>query len=243
MIYTCIEMRAARSKLGHLMLMDRSSLKHAGTIRLHEAWTVLCAGRDAPYRAEVTKDGIGSALAGASFVLEAVELAPGARANLRFRLAGSEACDLFGMELRGMNAIGLMEGDSRERIAALARACLDSGEVGVAEGAAVGPDGEEIAFEMILAPVRSDFGRLDRLLGAIHALDAEVVAPAARRCRLTAERRLGTRARRRARTAEPLPGFAEGAAPFGHAPLRTVDGGENKRSEPRSDHLKVVKDE
>lgn len=259
MCYALIEGEIVRLEMAQFLRVDRTGLKHPDTVKLHDVWSRLRAGRDAPYRAEVTAEAIGRPLAASTFVLESIGLGESGAADLRFRHVGSGIGDLFGMELRGMSALGLTEGGSRERLAALARACLADGEVGVAEGVAVGPNGEALAFEMILAPLRSDFGRMDRLLGAVVLLDGpapESALPTARRLRLTEARRISGDGVKGA--GAPLPGFAEGASAFAGkdaapkpdapkpappkpAVLKPIDG-DGKTDAPRKDHLKLVKD-
>lgn len=214
-------------------------MKHPGTVALHQFWTSLRAGRDAPYRAEVTAQSLGRALVSQVFILEA---APGA--EMRFRLSGTGLHDLFGMELRGMSALAVMDGESRARFADLAADVLDRGAVGVAEGVAAEAGVSPLAVEFVLTPLRSDFGRIDRLLGAVHVLDSEeAVAPAARRCRLHAAGLVGVASERR--RDEALPGFAEAQAGFsGQRPALSVAGGADtaRRGHRRRDHLRLVKD-
>ena len=229
----CSETKRHRGK-------PRVEMKHPGSEALYHFWSALRAGRSAPYKAEVTAQGLGRTLSAHVFMLEALT-----GGELRFRLGGSALHDLFGMELRGMSALSVMEGESRARFADLAQEVLASGVVGVLSGEAVAADGEAVGIEIVLAPLRSDFGRMDRLLGAVHTLDgARDIAPAARRCRLSEGSIRGHAAPEA--PAAALPGFAEAPAGFaGKKPELRVAGGAStpapRRGVRRRDHLRVVK--
>lgn len=219
-------------------------LKHLGSRQLFEYWSNLRADRAAPYKAEVTAQGIGRSLASNTFILE--NLGDG---NLRFRLAGSRLYDIFGLEVRGMSALSIMSDASRARFRALVDDAMQSVRVGVCRAAAVTPDGERIMLEMIFAPLRSDFGQMNRVLGAIHVLDMEdddlIRAP--RRCDITASSSLAFGAGAPEHEGA-LPGFADKPAGFTHdapPPLKSIDGGaagDNGKDPPRRGHLKLVDD-
>ncbi|WP_340110009.1 PAS domain-containing protein [Pikeienuella sp. HZG-20] len=227
--------------------MSRSTaieMKHAGSRALHTYWNTLRAGRAAPYKAEVTASGLGPELSDHVFILES--LGSGA---FRFRSAGAALYDIFGMEMRGMGAEATMEGESRRRFVGLAEQTLAAGDVGVARGDALG-DSPTLALEFILLPLLSDFGRADRLLGAVHVAPGdgapEEAVHAARRCRLRETGVISAAARPRRERAQPLPGFAEPAASFRHDRSAAQPSGAGAArmgaDARRRDHLKVVKD-
>lgn len=193
--------------------MDRTDMKHPGTKALLDAWTALRGERAAPFRAEVTDEALGPALAPHCFVVEAVG------GQLRIRTAGAAVSAIFAMDPRGMNASGLIA-DGAERVSALAAACLSAGDVGVASGQMSGAETEAAGFELILAPLRSDFGRVDRLLCALHV--AGEVSGGCARLRV-AETRMVAQTKPKAADG-PLPGFAEAAAPFAPAPKKASAG-------------------
>lgn len=219
-------------------------MKHPGTVALHEFWKDLRADREAPYKAEVTAQALGRALSDHVFIVEAV-----GETDLRIRLAGRETHTIFGIDLRGMNATAIMDGQSRARFTTLAAEALASGGVGLAQGALHGGLGDTSEVEIILAPLRNDFGRVDRLLGAAHVMNdagepIEMEA-AARRCRLRLTQVIGAAA---SKSRAPLPGFAEAPAGFLHQkPALTGLAGDGSsagsdRAARRRDHLKLVKD-
>lgn len=219
-------------------------LKHPGSRALFEYWSDLRAGRAAPYKAEVTAQGIGRTLASNTFILE--NLGDG---NLRFRLAGTRLYDIFGLEVRGMSALAIMNDASRTRFRALIADAMQSVRVGVCRAAAATPQGERIMLEMIFAPLRSDFDQMNRMLGAVHVLDVEdedlIRAP--RRCDILASSSLSFGVGAPAHEG-PLPGFADRPTGFTHdapPPLKSIDGGADPKTEtspPRRGHLKVVDD-
>lgn len=240
MVYTRCEMSEGCPGLKRMNWKSRIEMKHAGSRALHELWTKLRAGRDAPYKAEVSADRLGTALSAHMFVLESLS-----RGAFRIRQAGAALYDIFGMDLRGIGAEAIVEEASRARFLALADDALDRCGAGIAQGLMTGGAGE--SFEIVLLPLRSDFGRIDRLLGAVH-LQGESPEFAARRARLGAAGILGGVAPAPKR-AEPLPGFAEPSSAFGHkgverqgAPLESLTGGGASRARRRRDHLKLVKD-
>ena len=147
---------------------QRFEMKHSGKRQLFEYWNDLRGSRTAPYKSEVTARGIGRLLASNTFIME--NLGDG---NQRFRLAGSHLHDIFGLEVRGMSALTLMEPDFRQRFRALIEECLAGPVIGLLECVARTPEGAAVRLVIILAPLRSDFDQMNRMLGANHLLDAE----------------------------------------------------------------------
>lgn len=215
-------------------------MKHSGTRQLFEYWSDLRGGRAAPYKSEVTARGIGRTLASNTFILE--NLADGAR---RFRLAGSGLYDLFGLELRGMSAQSIMQQDSRARMQSLMDECLAAPAVCVFTCNAEAQGGASLPIEIVLAPLRSDFDQMNRILGAAHVLGDEhtSVESAPRRCLITNAKTFAFTGPSRFEVNAPLPGFAEPAADFDfqRPGFSAIEGGA-RTGERRRGHLKVVKD-
>lgn len=217
-------------------------LKHPGSRQLFDYWSDLRAGRAAPYKAEVTAQGIGRTLASNTFILE--NLGDG---NLRFRLAGSRLYDIFGLEVRGMSALAIMNDASRAKFRTLISDAMDGARVGVCLATANTPDGHSTMLELIFAPLRSDFDQMNRMLGAVHVLgdDEDELERAPRRCDILASSSLSFRTGTEHEGA--LPGFGERPAGFAHdapPPLQAIDGGASgaPNSPPRRGHLRVIKD-
>ena len=144
-----------------------------------------------------------------------------------------------------MSALSIIDGPDRARFQALVEDCLAGPNVGVMECIATTPEGSELRIEIILAPLRSDFDQMNRLLGAVHALDIAdgEVFTAPRRCRIAAARTFDFHGLAGFKVDSPLPGFAEEAEPFDfeRPELQTIEGGA-QRGERRRGHLKLVKD-
>lgn len=229
-----------RSKMSHNDPVAGFEMKHSGTRQLFEYWSDLRGGRSAPYKSEVTARGIGRTLASNTFILE--NLADGAR---RFRLAGSRLHDIFGLELRGMSAQAIMQQESRSRMQSLMDDCLAAPTVCVFTCSAEIQGGDALPIEIILAPLRSDFDQMNRILGAAHVLGEEnaTVETSPRRCQIIKARTFSFTDSGRYEVSAPLPGFAEPAADFDfqRPELSAIEGGA-RTGERRRGHLKVVKD-
>ena len=217
-------------------------MKHPGTRRLFEYWTELTGARPAPYRSEVTAQGLGRGFATYAFVLE--NLGEG---NIRFRVAGSGLRDIFGLELRGMSALSIFREEDRPRFRALVEAALERPCVGLAECLAATPAGNPRDVELILAPLRSDFDEMNRVLGGFHVIGDPISEPTLRRCVI--ESACTLRLERDAEEIDgPLAGFADEEAAFagrGEPRLKAIDGGRrwsagSAGSERRGGHLRVV---
>lgn len=151
----CVDFSQARLKHSTDML-------HAQTRSLFSYWDRLRAGRPVPFRAEIDPRDM-ECDARNLFILESV-----GSGNIRFRLAGSAIGDAFGMELRGMSIRAIMEGKSRESIAALVEEVLD--EPGVGYARLIEDNDIATSWEVILLPLRSEFGTIDRVIGALHPI-------------------------------------------------------------------------
>ncbi|MEL6210763.1 MAG: PAS domain-containing protein [Pseudomonadota bacterium] len=130
--------------------------------RLEAYWQQLRGTRLVPARTEVDPRAIESCLEYA-FVLE--RIAPGLG---RFRLAGMHLSDLMGMEVRGMPLTAMFLPDQRQRVSdtlenvfsgpATARLAL-TGDTGI--------NRPPMEAELSLFPLKSDFGDVSRVLGAL----------------------------------------------------------------------------
>ncbi|MEM6971975.1 MAG: PAS domain-containing protein [Pseudomonadota bacterium] len=142
-------------------------VRHADNRALLRYWHGLRGGRLCPDRAEVDPRHMLCDI-GHIFILE--DLGQG---NIRFRLAGSALVDVFWMDLRGMPARAIMAPEARESLRALIAETLAEPGIGHAllHRVAAQHDGMAGEWEILLLPLRSDSGAVDRLIGAIHALD------------------------------------------------------------------------
>ncbi len=205
--------------------LSRSSneMIHSEIRALYNYWERLRGGRPCPYRAEVDpRDMTGDARY--LFVLE--DLGEG---NLRFRLAGTALIDAFGYELRGMSARSVMEGRARESFVALIDESL--AEPGVGYARLLAPDGVTV-WEVVLLPLRGNFGQIDRLIGCLHPVSGRTPEAGDVPLRFSIDAMSIRPVEAGPDTvhgdAMPLAGFGEGQASFEGAPgseLTAIEGG------------------
>ncbi len=191
---------------------------------LRTYWERLRAGRIAPYRAEIDPRQFEAALEN-MFIVE--RLAPD---NMRIRLAGMKICEMMGMEVRGMQPAYLIDEPDRSRFDRLLNVVM--GEPAVVELRLAAPNrAGPYRATMLLMPLRSDFGDINRVIGCTSgegelfnpplafAIEDVAVTPV--------EPSQGTEVR------SPMPGFAEAQAAFAPAPptaapkLRKIEGNPN----------------
>ena len=125
---------------------------------LRSYWDRLRAGRVAPYRAEIDPRQFEPALEN-MFIIE--KLAPD---NMRIRLAGMKICEMMGMEVRGMQPAYLIDEADRARFDRLLNVVM--GEPAVVELRLAAPNrAGTYRATMLLMPLRSDFGDINRVIG------------------------------------------------------------------------------
>ena len=233
--------------------LSRSSnqMIHSEIRALYTYWESLRAGRPCPYRAEVDpRDMTGDARH--LFVLEDV-----GQGNLRFRLAGTALIDAFGYEMRGMSARSIMAGKARESFVALVAETLAEPGVGYARLHA--PDGVTV-WEVVLLPLRGNFGEVDRLIGCLHPVSGRTPKAGTESSDIPLRFTIDEMSIRSVDDtpnttpgeiqgdAMPLAGFGEGQASFEGAPgfgFTAIDGGlgESERPNGKRPKLRVVKSE
>ncbi len=198
---------------------------------LKSYWERLRAGRIAPYRAEVDPRQFETALEN-MFIIERIR-----PDNLRIRLAGMKIAELMGMEVRGMEAGFLVDDPDRQRFERLLNVVMSEPAVVELKLVARGRVGPYRAT-MLLMPLRSDFGDVNRVLGCA-AGPADGFAPPAA---FQIEEATVTPIEQNA-FAEPavaLPGFAEDQTAFHPASsvsppkLRAIEGNPDAAPRPRA---------
>lgn len=130
--------------------------------RIANYWDVVRGKRLVPSRCEIDPRGLDSVL-GHAFILERIT---GGLA--RFRIAGSHLSDLAGLDLRQMPLSALFLPGSRDILSDALLAVFEEPAVvrmSIASPAGFGREGLE--GELILLPLRSDLGDIDRVLGGI----------------------------------------------------------------------------
>ncbi|MEM9782365.1 MAG: PAS domain-containing protein, partial [Pseudomonadota bacterium] len=228
---------------------DGVKMRHADNRALVRYWHALRGGRTCPDRAEVDPRHMLCDI-GHLFILE--DLGQG---NIRFRLAGSALVDVFWMDLRGMPAQAIMAPEARESLRALISETLAEPGIGHAILHRVGTDGAagRAAWEIVLLPLRSDRGGIDRVIGAIRALEDGEVDTAQPPVSFTiAEMEITPVSTEDSDWLRESAGMAEGADPWERAlersqrnGLRSIEGGREGEEEatPRAltrNDLKII---
>lgn len=122
-------------------------MKHQSTRAVYEYWNKKRATRPAPARAEIDPTEIRHALS------DTFTLTADFTGQLRFRLAGTRVCALFGREIRGELFAALWNEESRAAIEALL-AILTEEATGTVAGATVRTEqGDEAGLELLLLPL------------------------------------------------------------------------------------------
>jgi len=194
---------------------------------LKSYWERLRAGRVAPYRAEIDPRQFETALEN-MFIIE--KLGPD---NMRIRLAGMKICEMMGMEVRGMQPGFLIHEADRERFDRMLGVVMGEPSVVELRLAAENRAGTYRAT-MLLMPLRSDFGEINRVLGCTSG-ESDVYAPPLA-FNIIDVAVSPIEQNQSADVRSPLPGFAEDQAPFAAPPapkLRSIDGNPNAPSKSR----------
>jgi len=204
---------------------------------LKSYWERLRAGRIAPYRAEIDPRQFEAALEN-MFIIERV-----GPDNMRIRLAGMKICEMMGMEVRGMQPGFLVEETDRIRFERLLNVVMN--EPSVVELQLEAPHRFGVyPATMLLMPLRSDFGEINRVLGCTSGDGEVAAAPLAFSIRDVAVTPIEP-----SQGSDPksvLPGFAEEQDGFASAArppkLRSIDGNPDapSRAKGESPKFKVI---
>lgn len=150
--------------------------------QFEQYWNKVRGNRLVPSRCEIDPRGLEGGLSNA-FILERIT---GGLA--RFRIAGAHLADLTNLELRQMPISALFLPSSREVLSEALEAAFD--EPAMVRMSIISPSGfgrSELKGEMILLPLRSDLGDIDRILGAL-VLDGKI-GRTPRRIEIVSQRR------------------------------------------------------
>ena len=140
-------------------------MQQATTTKLYAYWNAIRNGRIAPQRFEVDPAQI-SGLLRETFIAECSGLF-----SFRFRLAGTELCQHFGRELRGIDFLSLWSLEDRRTISATLESVVSEGAVGHGTFLGITERNREAAFEFALLPLIHAGSSVDRILGAITMTD------------------------------------------------------------------------
>lgn len=144
-------------------LAPRRAEMHFPAIKEVEAyWEGLRDGRPVPSRGDIDPRGMAGALEFA-FILE--RIAPGVA---RFRLAGMHLTDLMGMEVRGMPLTAMFVPEARKQISEALEAVFETPQVTVITLKSAGGVGRPaLEAQLLLCPLKSDLGDVNRVLGSL----------------------------------------------------------------------------
>jgi hypothetical protein len=258
-MWTRRDAEEVRIVVGQMSENGTAGAKHPDCAGLIQMWTDLRGARPAPFRAELDASRIG---ARAPYLSILEHVGP---SNFRIRIAGDRLNRWFGLELRGMSALSMIDGPSRNHVQAALNRVVGDPAVAVVRGEARALDGRAARFELALLPMRSDFGRIDRVLCGLWLIEAQTAAypfllevdevtvfpvadqplrPSADSAVLTPASAIIEAARAEIARAEG--GVSEGISPNGgvdlRASLRTIEGAQTSTAPARRGHLRLVKD-
>ena len=128
-------------------------------------WDALRGGAPMPMRADIDPRGLTDVLEYA-FILE--RIAPGVG---RFRLAGMHLNDLMGMEVRGMPITAMFLPQARKEISEMIEKVLETPSLVVLDLRSDGGIGRaRIEAQMLMAPLKNEFGDVNRILGCLQSV-------------------------------------------------------------------------
>lgn len=217
--------RPATSGNGKVIQLERflGGVSLSPLRQIEAYWTALRESGEIPVRSQIDPRGLSAALE-YTFILE--RIAPGVA---RFRIAGQHLCRLAGMEVRGMPLTAFFTPASRNRTGALLERVFDApsaAEVDLRAEPVRGNAG--LTARMLMLPLRSDAGRIDRVLGGVMTSDRGAPKSTPLRFDIAGvefrdiDAGPGPAPRAEPEATEP-PGFAESPAPLKGAPyLRLV---------------------
>lgn len=124
-------------------------------------WEELRAGRLMPLRSEIDPREMSPFLE-VCFILERQE--PG---DIRFRLAGMGVHKLMGMEVRGMQLRSLIAPEGRARFSEQIDTLFSEPEIQEYKLTAEPSSGPMLTANMLILPLKSEDGRIDRAMGCL----------------------------------------------------------------------------
>jgi len=201
---------------------------------LFEHWSALRQSNDVPNRCEIDPRVFPDALEN-TFIFERI-----AEGDFRARLAGMNLCDMMGMEVRGLSAASFMQNAERPRMEKVLEQILRRPAIGELALTGVDIAGNTVEVNMILLPLRSDMGEVNRVIGCISYPQKAFNAPlrfSIKAQKLTPLSALGSTSQ------EIAVGFSEKIEPFRPIPVRAVAENENPAQSPKkTGHLKLIQD-
>ncbi|WP_331374115.1 PAS domain-containing protein [Sinorhizobium chiapasense] len=139
-------------------------MRNKTTIELFRYWNTLRGERDLPRRDEIEPQDI-CALLPSLFILERQP-----SGDIRFRLAGTHVCALFGRELRGQPFAALWPAGEANEAVRIADQVMTQRSLAALSACGLTAGGERLETELLLTPLGSPQGGSDRILGSLAPL-------------------------------------------------------------------------
>lgn len=130
-------------------------------IEIYAYWDELRGHREVPARGQIEPSHIRNILPDL-FILEKTP-----RGDIRFRLAGTRICALFARELRGSTFDALWLADQTGRLDRVAEDVMTQKTPVVLSASSLAGTADRLPTEIILLPLRSPDGVVDRIIGAL----------------------------------------------------------------------------
>jgi hypothetical protein len=131
------------------------------SVEIFNYWDRIRGSADAPLRNSIEPAAIRHILP-KLFILELTSAS-----EIRFRLAGTMICNLFGQELRDERFMSLWSGAHMQDIANIASGVMANSVPILLNATGYSAGNRSLACEILLMPVRSAEDRCDRILGCI----------------------------------------------------------------------------
>ncbi len=195
----------------HKQQRDSSALSE-----MRSYWESLRSGRLVPLRSEIDPREITDALE-FGFILERIQ--PGA---VRFRLAGMHLSDLMGMEVSGMPLRAFINTDGRDRFSTMLERVFTQPEIHEYHLASADARGTDLHARLLVMPLKSDGGTVDRAIGCLVSKGVVGLAPRRFRVletRVTSLTAGATTAEDNAQPAPRVAGLAEPQTKFASRPV------------------------
>ena len=202
---------------------------------LRAYWDTLCDQGDVPLRSEVDPRAVPDVL-DTLFMLERLN-----SEDVRCRIAGLTICEMMGMEVRGLSPMTFFTDATRARFAAVMNDVMSVPKIARLGLETTDKLGNASVAEMILLPLRSDFGEVSRIIGCLTPPSAGFTAPVRFHIRTidleSISLKVTPQTNKAFGFAEPSRGFIMDGAPT----FSTVKSTGNViRTDRKSGHLKIV---
>jgi hypothetical protein len=145
--------------MGTVLFESRGKMKQTQSVKLHTYWKKLYAESGVPERSQIEPMAIRKIL-GDTFILEFAE------SNvIRYRLAGTRLCAMFGRELKGQNFSEPWQNDGQETITDIIKAATREASIAVFGSTATSKSGREVSIETLILPLLYNGQNERRMLG------------------------------------------------------------------------------